>query len=97
MDEALARAIECTLVTRGRTTGEPREVVIWFAAVGSTVYLLSGGGESAHWVRNVRADPAVEVVVGGARYPGRARLVTRTSLPTPRHATRSPRSTARPG
>ena len=58
--DAFARAIECTLVTRGRTSGEPRPITIWFAAVGRTVYLLSGGGEAAHWVRNLRADPAVD-------------------------------------
>ena len=76
MDEALAREIECTLVTRGRRSGEPRPIVIWFAAVDRTVYLLSGGGEAAHWVRNLRADPAVEVRVGGRQFRGRARVVT---------------------
>jgi deazaflavin-dependent oxidoreductase (nitroreductase family) len=74
-EDALAREIECTLVTRGRTSGEPREVTIWFAAVGRTVYLLSGGGEAAHWVRNVRADPAVAIVAGGIRVEGRARVI----------------------
>ncbi len=33
-EDAFARAIECTLVTRGRTSGEPRAITIWFAAVG---------------------------------------------------------------
>ena len=64
-EDAFARAIECTLVTRGRTSGEPRAITIWFAAVGRTVYLLSGGGEAAHWVRNLRADP------GGRDHRGR--------------------------
>ena len=75
MDEALARETECTLVTRGRRSGEPRPIVIWFAAVDRVVYMLSGGGEAAHWVRNLRADPAVEVRVGGRRFAGRARVV----------------------
>jgi deazaflavin-dependent oxidoreductase (nitroreductase family) len=75
VDDALGRDIECTLVTRGRTSGEPRAITIWFAAVGRTVYLLSGGGEAAHWVRNLRADPAVTVVVGETRIAGRARVV----------------------
>ena len=74
-EDAFARAIECTLVTRGRTSGEPRSVTIWFAVVGRTVYLLSGGGEAAHWVRNLRADPSVAVIAGGARVEGRARVV----------------------
>jgi deazaflavin-dependent oxidoreductase (nitroreductase family) len=75
VEDAFASAIECTLVTRGRTSGEPRAITIWFAAVGRTVYLLSGGGEAAHWVRNLRADPAVTVVAGGVRVNGSARVV----------------------
>jgi deazaflavin-dependent oxidoreductase (nitroreductase family) len=74
-ESAFARAIECTLVTRGRTSGEPRPITIWFAAVGRTVYLLSGGGEAAHWVRNLRADPAVTIEAGGVRVQGNARVV----------------------
>ena len=74
-DDAFAGAIECTLVTRGRTSGEPRSITVWFAAVGRTVYLLSGGGEAAHWVRNLRANPAVEIVAGGTRVAGRARVI----------------------
>ena len=67
--------MECTLVTRGRTSGQPRPIVIWFAAVDRTAYLLSGGGEAAHWVRNLRANSAVEVVVCGHRLAGVARVV----------------------
>jgi len=74
-EDSFARATECTLVTRGRTSGEPRPITIWFAAVGRTIYLLSGGGEAAHWVRNLRADPAVAVIAGGVRRDGRARIV----------------------
>jgi deazaflavin-dependent oxidoreductase (nitroreductase family) len=76
VDAVLAHEVECTLVTRGRTSGELRAITIWFAAVGRTLYLLSGCGEGAHWVRNLRADPAVEVHVGGAHLTGRARVVT---------------------
>ena len=46
MDEALAREIECTLVTIGRTSGPPRSTTIWFAAVGRTMDMLSGGSRS---------------------------------------------------
>jgi deazaflavin-dependent oxidoreductase (nitroreductase family) len=75
-EDAFARSIECTLVTRGRTSGEARAITIWFAAVGRTAYLLSGGGEAAHWVRNLRADPEVAIVAGGMRVEGRARVLT---------------------
>ena len=73
--DALTRETECTLVTRGRTSGEPRAITIWFAAVGRTIYLLSGGGEAAHWVRNLRADPAVAVIAGGVRVEGHASVI----------------------
>ena len=43
--------------------------------MGRTVYLLSGGGEAAHWVRNLRADPAVAIVAGGVRVEGQARVI----------------------
>jgi deazaflavin-dependent oxidoreductase (nitroreductase family) len=75
VDDAFAGATECTLVTRGRTSGEPRAITIWFAAVGRTAYLLSGGGEAAHWVRNLRADPSVAIIAGGVRAEGLARVV----------------------
>ena len=35
----------CYLTTRGRVTGRPHEIEIWFAVDGDTVYLLSGGGD----------------------------------------------------
>src|SRR5918997_2934829 len=65
----------CYLETRGRTTDRPRVIEIWFAAAGATMYLLAGGRDSAHWVRNLRADPAVRVRVGGRTLDGTARTV----------------------
>jgi len=65
----------CSLTTRGRRSGQPHEIEIWFAVAGDTFYLLSGGGESADWVRNLRADPAVTVRVGDAVWGGAARAV----------------------
>ena len=65
----------CYLTTRGRRSGRPHEIEIWFADVGDTFYLLSGGGGSADWVRNLRADPAVTVRVGDTVWDGAARVV----------------------
>ena len=65
----------CYLTTMGRRTGLPREIEIWFGAQGETLYLLAGLGERAHWVRNLRANPAVRVRIGGSTYAGRARVV----------------------
>jgi deazaflavin-dependent oxidoreductase (nitroreductase family) len=66
----------CYLTTRGRVTGEPHEIEIWFVLRESTLYLLAGAGAASDWVRNLRADPAVTVLLGDVTYPGSARLIT---------------------
>ena len=65
----------CYLRTRGRRSGRPHEIEIWFAADGDTLYLLSGGGDRSDWVRNLRVDPAVTVRVAETTRPGRARVL----------------------
>ncbi len=65
----------CHLQTNGRVSGRPRTIEIWFAVEGTRVYLLSGGRETAHWVRNLRADPAVRVRIGGRTLEGSARTI----------------------
>ncbi|MDQ6727097.1 MAG: nitroreductase family deazaflavin-dependent oxidoreductase [Actinomycetota bacterium] len=55
----------CYITTRGRRTGRPHTIEIWFAAGSpTTIYALAGGRERADWVRNVLADPAVAVRIG---------------------------------
>jgi deazaflavin-dependent oxidoreductase (nitroreductase family) len=73
--EAIAREAFCYLTTRGRITGDPHEIEIWFAASGSTIYMLSGGGRRSDWVKNVLATPEVKVRVGARDFEGRARVV----------------------
>jgi deazaflavin-dependent oxidoreductase (nitroreductase family) len=66
----------CYLTTRGRVTGRPHRIEIWFALEGSTVYFLSGGRERSDWVKNLRVTPEVTVELGGTAFTGRARVVT---------------------
>jgi len=61
------------LTTRGRRTGRPHTIEIWFAAVGTTVWMISGGGTSSDWTANLLADPAVTVRIGSRTFSGRAR------------------------
>jgi deazaflavin-dependent oxidoreductase (nitroreductase family) len=75
LDPTVAEADYCYLTTTGRVTGRPREIEIWFALDGATVYLMSGGGSRSHWVRNLRRDPAVTVRIGDTTWTGRARIV----------------------
>jgi deazaflavin-dependent oxidoreductase (nitroreductase family) len=65
----------CYLTTRGRVTGRPHEIEIWFVRDEDTLYLLAGGGERSDWVRNLRAQPAVTVRVGDVTSAARARVV----------------------
>jgi len=76
LDPSLAGEAYCYLTTRGRVTGRPHEIEIWFALVDSTLYLLSGGGPRSDWVRNLIADPAVSVRIAGTTHDAHARLVT---------------------
>jgi deazaflavin-dependent oxidoreductase (nitroreductase family) len=66
----------CYLTTIGRRSGQERTIEIWFGLEEGTVYLLSGGGESAQWVKNLRLDHRVAVRLGRNKYPGTARLIT---------------------
>jgi deazaflavin-dependent oxidoreductase (nitroreductase family) len=65
----------CYLTTIGRTTRLERTIEIWYGLDGNTVYMLSGGGDSAHWVRNLKVDPRVSVKLGRKTYAGAARLI----------------------
>jgi deazaflavin-dependent oxidoreductase (nitroreductase family) len=63
------------LVTRGRRSGEPREVVLeatQYNRDAGLVVVVSGWGERADWYRNLRAGPAIEIRIGGRRFPGPA-------------------------
>lgn len=75
MPDTDAGADFCYLTTRGRVSGRPHEIEIWFARDERTMYLLSGGGDRSDWVRNVQAEPAVTVRVGAVTSPARARVV----------------------
>jgi deazaflavin-dependent oxidoreductase (nitroreductase family) len=65
----------CYLTTRGRVSGRPHEIEIWFARDGATLYLLSGGGDRSDWVRNLRVDASVTVRLRDNMYPATARVV----------------------
>jgi deazaflavin-dependent oxidoreductase (nitroreductase family) len=62
------------LTTRGRRTGRRRTCALNYMEDGATVYIFSGFGMS-HWVRNLLADPAVEVQLGSRRIAATASLV----------------------
>lgn len=75
MTEPLDGERFCYLTTRGRTTGRPHTIEIWYAARGTTLYLLAGSGEDSDTVRNLRAHPEVDVRLGSRLYLATARVV----------------------
>lgn len=66
----------CYLTTKGRVTGKPHLIEIWFGLDGTTLYMLSGGGKDSDWVKNLIAEPAVSIRIGKQNIPAIARLVT---------------------
>lgn len=65
----------CYLTTRGKCTGRAQQIEIWFGVHEGRVYMISGKGERADWVRNLRAAPEVEIRVGDDRRAAKARVV----------------------
>ncbi|WP_019202625.1 nitroreductase family deazaflavin-dependent oxidoreductase [Tsukamurella sp. 1534] len=63
----------------GRTSGEPRYVVLEAAdrPDADTVVVSSGFGERAQWYRNLRATPRCHVTVGRTRREATAELLDR--------------------
>ena len=62
-------------MTTGRMTGRPHTIEIWFAIEGQTLYMLSGGRDSADWVKNLQCTPEVTVHIAGENFDGHARVV----------------------
>ncbi|MEW6271524.1 MAG: nitroreductase/quinone reductase family protein [Thermodesulfobacteriota bacterium] len=71
----LARERTVRLVTRGRKSGRPREVTIWFVVDDGSIGLGTLDA-SRNWVRNARAAGEVELVFGDERLRGRFRDVS---------------------
>jgi deazaflavin-dependent oxidoreductase (nitroreductase family) len=64
------------LTTTGRKTGLPRVTALQYEQVDGAYMLGSSRGLRADWVRNLTADPRVEVRVRSKRFRGRAEVVT---------------------
>lgn len=65
----------CYLTTKGRRTGSPHTIEIWFALHRGVVYVLSGGGDGSDWVRNLQTHPTVGLRLGDRDMICRARVV----------------------
>ncbi|HJM89820.1 MAG TPA: nitroreductase family deazaflavin-dependent oxidoreductase [Dehalococcoidia bacterium] len=79
IDPAFGDEKFCYLTTTGRTSGEPREIEIWFALSEGTAYLMSGGRDRSHWVRNIRQQPRVSLRIRETTFAAAAREVASDS------------------
>ena len=76
MFERLADEDFAYLTTVGRKSGRRHRIEIWFALHDGRVYLLSGGGDAADWVKNIRANSEVRIRIGSRSVAARARIIT---------------------
>jgi deazaflavin-dependent oxidoreductase (nitroreductase family) len=61
------------LTTTGRKTGKARRRCVRAIRRGDNVYLVAIGGEHSRWLKNVRANPSVQLRIRGGTYEGVAR------------------------
>jgi deazaflavin-dependent oxidoreductase (nitroreductase family) len=63
------------LTSRGRTSGQPREIEIWFAHLDGRFFLIAEY-QTSHWVQNLHVNPEVRVRIAGTSFAARARFVS---------------------
>jgi deazaflavin-dependent oxidoreductase (nitroreductase family) len=77
--ESLKERSTCRITTRGRRTGRPHTVTIWFVVGdGGRIHLgtLKMGRD---WPKNVAANPEVVLEIGDLRLSGRVQQVSEES------------------
>jgi deazaflavin-dependent oxidoreductase (nitroreductase family) len=75
MFERLADQDFAYLTTTGRRTGKAHTIEIWFSLQDGRVYMLSGGGDHADWIQNLKTAPQVRVRIGTQTATGTARVL----------------------
>ena len=63
------------LTTTGRTTGQPREIEIWFVESEGKFYILAEHFHKTQWVKNILRDPRVRVRIEGRNFEATARVL----------------------
>lgn len=60
------------LTVAGRKTGQPRSVKIWFVSTNDKIYVTSGRGSDAQWIKNLKYTSTVTCQIGATRLQGTA-------------------------
>ncbi|PYX88580.1 MAG: hypothetical protein DMG68_08160 [Acidobacteria bacterium] len=68
------------LISRGRRSGLPREIEIWFTEREGRFFVIAEYSTSK-WVENIRSNPAVQVRVAGAQFAASARILSPETEP----------------
>nr|WP_156738311.1 MULTISPECIES: nitroreductase family deazaflavin-dependent oxidoreductase [unclassified Mycobacterium] len=63
------------LETTGRKSGQARRTAVGGRVVGNQFWMVSEHGEHSDYVRNIKADPAVRLRIGGRWRSGTAHLL----------------------
>jgi len=64
------------IVTKGRTTGQPRTVELRLVYLDARFYASSTSLDKKHWCKNMINEPSVEVRYGGVSIPCTARIIS---------------------
>jgi deazaflavin-dependent oxidoreductase (nitroreductase family) len=64
------------LTTTGRVSGKPRVTPLQYEIVGDVICVGSARGLKSDWVKNILADPQVEVQVKSRRFKANAEVIT---------------------
>ena len=67
------------LTTRGRRSGKPRLIEIWFVTASGKWYVVAEMRERAGWVKNLRAWPEVAFSIGIRGHEQRELATTRAT------------------
>ncbi len=72
----IGRQLPVTMLeTTGRKSGQPRRTAIGGKLVGNQYWMVSEHGDHSDYVRNIKANPAVRLRVGGQWRSGVAQLL----------------------
>ena len=74
-EHGLAPGSYAILETTGRRSGEPRRTPVGHAVMGETVWIVAEHGARAGYVRNIRANPRVRILLRDGWREGTARVV----------------------
>jgi deazaflavin-dependent oxidoreductase (nitroreductase family) len=68
--QAFNRESLVQLTVRGRKSGNPHTVKIWFVASNDKVYVTSARGMEANWIKNLRKNPETTLQIGATVLKG---------------------------